>query len=127
MNLPKWVLTEENYQPDGDRDYFISRSLLRIMKILRSIRYQSRRRQLEKFSAVGALSFVIMLIILCVSARTINFLICILALELITMCLLDGKTIRQILQNSLAMTIFSACFVLPSIFLGNINLIILLE
>ena len=126
IKLPQWVLKEEIYQPDSDRDYFISRSLLRVMRILRSLRYQSKRKRIENISAVGALSFIVILTLLCVGARTLDFLFCILTLECIILCLLDGLTIRQVLCNSLMMSIFSAIFVLPSFFMGNRTLIILL-
>ena len=126
IKLPEWILQEENYKPDGDRDHFITRSLLRIMQILRALRYQSRRKNLTKVSAVGAFIFILVLIILCTSANTLNFLLCLLALELVLMCLLDGRTIRQLLQNSIIMSIVSELFVLPAYFLGNRAILILL-
>ena len=126
INLPQWILEEEHYQPDRDRAYFISRSLLRMMKILSSLRLQSRRKPFESISAVGALCFALIIVLLCVSASKLNFLFCVLALELVILCILDGQTIRQVLQNSLMMTIFSALFVLPSILLGTRTLLIML-
>ena len=126
INLSQWILKEEKYQPDGDRDYFISRSLLRIMKILRSLRFQSRRKPFKSISAVSAFCFTIVMILLCVSAGKLNFLFCVLALELIILCMLDGQTISRILQNSLMMTIFSAIFVLPSMLLGIRTLLVML-
>ncbi len=126
IKLPEWVLHEENYKPSGDRDYFISRSLLRIMNILRALRYQSRRQRLEKISAAGALCFVLALIIFCAVARTINFLLSVLALELVILCLLEGKIIWRLIRNSLAMSLFSLIFVLPAFFMGHKALIILL-
>ena len=119
INLPQWILKDEDYQPDSDRDFFISRSILRMMKILRSLRFQSQRKPFEKISAAAALCFTMLLILLCVSAGKLNFLFCVLALELVILCILDGQTIRQILQNSLIMAIFSALFVLPSLLLGT--------
>ena len=126
FKLPEWALQEENYKPNGDRDHFITRSLLRIMQILRALRYQSRRKNLTNVSAIGAFGFILVIVILCTSAHTLNFLLCVLALELVLMCLLDGRTIRQLLQNSIMMSIFSALFVLPAYFLGNRAILILL-
>ena len=125
-NLPQWALREENYSADGDSDYFISKTLLRIMKILRALRYQSRRKQLENFSAAGAIFFAGILILLCVSSRTTNFLFCVLAAELIFLCLLDGGAIRAIIRNSFMAAIFGEVFILPSFFLGNTTLLIIL-
>lgn len=124
--LPDWALREENYSADGDSDYFISRSLLRIMKILRALRYQARRRQIEKVSAAGAIFFAALMILLCVSSHTINFLWYVLALELILLCLQDGRTIRLLLRNSIMAALVGAVFVLPAFFMGNKNLLIIL-
>ena len=33
MKLPEWAAREEIYNPGSDRDYFISRSLLRLVSI----------------------------------------------------------------------------------------------
>lgn len=124
--LPEWALRDENYSADGDNDYFISRSLLKIMKILRALRYQSRRRQVEKFSAASAIFFVAVIILLCVSSQAIFFLISVLALELVLLCLQDGMTIRRLLQNSFLAALIGALFVLPAFFMGNKNLLIIL-
>ena len=124
--LPEWALRDENYSPNGERDYFISRSLLRIMQTLRALRYRSRGKQLENFSAAGAILFVGLIILLCVLSRTTIFLLSVAALELILLCLLDGATILRLLQNSGAAALFGAIFVLPAFFLGNKALLILL-
>ena len=126
IDLPQWILRDEDYQPDGDRDYFISRSLLRLMRLLRSLRFQSQRKPFEKISAAASLCFTIFLILLCVSASKLNFLFCVLALELVLLCALEGQAIRQILQNTLIMSVFSALFVLPSLFIGTRTLLIML-
>ena len=43
LKLPDWVYKTETYQPSGGRDYFISRSLLRVLDVLLRLRAQSRR------------------------------------------------------------------------------------
>ena len=40
MKLPEWAQREEIYNPGRDRDYFISRSLLRLVSILKALRQQ---------------------------------------------------------------------------------------
>lgn len=124
--LPEWALRNENYSPDSDNDYFISRTLLQLMKILRALRYRARKNRIEIFSAAGAIFFSVSLIFLCVISRTTNFLFCVLALELILLCLPDGATIFSTVRNSLAAAVFAALFLLPAFFLGNPNLILIL-
>ena len=43
MKLPEWAVREEIYNPGSDRDYFISRSLLKIVSILTALRGQGLR------------------------------------------------------------------------------------
>lgn len=43
-DLPEWAKREESYRPDKDRDAFISRSLLRMMEMLKVLRAQAGRR-----------------------------------------------------------------------------------
>ena len=100
-------MREESYEPDRDRDYFISRSLLRVMKVLFSFRHQARKTQGNHVSAVGALCFLIGWLILTVSAHGAAFLFCQLAFELLLLCLLDGRILRQLLGNALAAAAFS--------------------
>lgn len=124
--LPEWALRDENYSPDSDNDYFISRTLLRIMKILRALRYRARKNRIENFSAASAILFTVSLIFLCVISRTTNFLFCVLALELILLCPVDGETIFSTVRNSVAAAVFAALFLLPAFFFGNPNLILIL-
>ena len=124
--LPEWALRDEIYSPDGGNDYFISRSLLRIMKILRAFRYRAKMKRIEKISAAAGIFFALSLIFLCVLSRTTNFLFCVLALEMILLCLLDGETIFSTVRNSFAAAVFAALFLLPAFFLGNPNLIFIL-
>ena len=119
MKIPAWAMKEESYEPDRDRDYFISRSLLRVMKVLFSFRHQARKTQWNHVSAVGALCFLIGWLILTVSAHGAAFLFCQLAFELLLLCLLDGRILRRLLGNALAAAAFSAFLVAPAIWLGN--------
>ena len=59
MKIPAWAMKEEKYEPTRDRDYFISRSLLRVMRVLFSFQQQARRPDGNRISAVAALCFLI--------------------------------------------------------------------
>lgn len=119
MKIPAWAMKEEKYEPTRDRDYFISRSLLRVMRVLFSFQQQARRPDGNRISAVAALCFLIGWLVLTVSAHRGAFLLCQLAFELLLLCLLDGRALRQLLGNALATSVFSAFLVLPAIWLGN--------
>lgn len=118
MKLPEWAAREETYNPGNDRDYFISRSLLKIVSILTALRGQGLRPR-RPVSAAPALLAALVLIALIVLARTTAFLWAVLAGELVLLCFQPGRPLRQALGTALAAALFCAVLVAPSFFLGN--------
>ncbi|SHK66444.1 cobalt/nickel transport system permease protein [Selenomonas ruminantium] len=117
MNLPLWARNEETYTPSRDRDYFISRSLLRVLTVVLALRRQGRSRSF--LTAPGMLAFLAVFLLLTVMARTLTFLSCQLALELVILCLLPGKSVGRILGSALLAALFSALLVSPALLLGS--------
>ena len=126
LKLPAWAGNEESYTPSSDRDFFISRSLLRLMGILFQIRRQAKINGRSRQGAAGRMLFVGMVVLLTVSARTSAFLLLVLAGELVRLCFLSGETIRIILRNALAAMFFSALVLLPSLFWGAAPAVVLI-
>ena len=126
IKLPPWVTQEENYQPNRDRDYFISRSLLRVMTVLLAIRQQAEHSALRHISACSALCFLFFWLLFCVTAHTSAFLLCELALTLVLLCLLPGRLVWPAVQASLAAACFSLLLILPAALIGSGPLVLLL-
>lgn len=118
MKLPEWAVREEIYNPGSDRDYFISRSLLKIVSILTALRGQGLR-PARPIGAAPALLAALVLIALIVMARTTAFLWAVLAGELVLLCFQPGRPLRRALGAALAASLFCAVLVAPSFFLGN--------
>ena len=118
MKLPEWAAREETYNPGSDRDYFISRSLLRLISILTSLRSQGLR-SVRPVGAAPALLVVVLIIFLIVLARTTAFLWAVLAGELVLLCFHRGRQLRQSLGAALGAALFCAIIVAPSFFLGH--------
>lgn len=96
MKLPEWAVREEIYNPGSDRDYFISRSLLKIVSILTALRGQGLR-PVRPIGAAPALLAALVLIALIVMARTTAFLWAVLAGELVLLCFQPGRPLRRAL------------------------------
>ena len=118
MKLPEWAMREETYNPGSDRDYFISRSLLRLLSILTALRSQGRRAA-GKVPAALVLLTVVACIVLIVLARTTAFLWAVLALELVLLCFHPGRQLRRTLGTALAAAFFCALITAPSFWLGS--------
>ena len=107
MKLPEWAAREEIYNPGSDRDYFISRSLLRLVSILTALRSQG----LRPTRPIGAAPAVLATLV---------------AGELVLLCFHRGRQLRQVLGAALAAALFCAVIVAPSILLGNGRYVLLL-
>lgn len=125
LKLPPWATQEEHYQPNRDRDYFISRSLLRVLTVLLTLRQQCAAGS-RSVSAPCALCFLFFWLLCCAAAHTAAFLLCQLALTLVVLCLLPGHMLRQALQTAFAAALFTLLLILPALWLGSGPLVLLL-
>ncbi|MBR0329852.1 MAG: hypothetical protein IIX05_09955, partial [Selenomonadaceae bacterium] len=96
MQLPDWLKKEEQYIPGKDRDYFISRSFLRITGIL--ARYEAAAPFLPDRlcpSPMAAMIFLLLLLLLVVTSSQPYFLYTVAALLLALLALQDGRRISR--------------------------------
>lgn len=118
MQLPDWLKKEENYTPAKDRDYFISRSFLRVAALL--ARYERSKNAPVPAgwlpSPIAALLFLIILIFLCAASRQPYFLYTAAAMLLTLLAAQDGAVIRRLLLPAVTAAFFSLLILLPAIF-----------
>lgn len=118
MVLPDWAQRKEQYNPGKDRDYFISRSLLHILSILRTLRNQGRKGS-SPLGVVPVLCTVWLFTLLIVTARSSAFLWAVLAGVLLLLCLQPTRQLGRIVGAAIGAAIFCILLVLPALFLGN--------
>ena len=97
LKLPDWVCKKEEYTAPKDNDFFITKSLLGIIRMLRQLRFQSKT-QISNVSSVGSTLLCTVLVFLCACSHKLAFIICILAFLLLILSLLDGKIIFRLLR-----------------------------
>ena len=113
--LPEWACKKENYTAEKDNDYFITKSLLGIIRMLRQLRFQDRVK-MHGFSPVGAAVLTAIMIVLCACSHKPAFLLCIAAFLLIILSLLDGKDIFRLLKHCFTITFLSNLVLIPAIY-----------
>ena len=116
MKFPTWARHDEDYHPSRDRDAFLSRSLLRVMDILFSLRAQGRRT--SRIPALGALLLLFAWILFIVLAQTTTLLFIATAVALAVLAVFSGRAIRRVLGGAFAAALFSLLLVLPAFFLS---------
>lgn len=118
--MPEWLLKEENYIPQSDKDTFVNKSILSLLSLLSRIRTQSGYRT-ERFhvSAVLKVAFTIFLILLLSISRSFTFVIMINVYLLLVLSMMRGDEILKILSTSFVVALFTFIILVPAAFSGN--------
>lgn len=114
--MPEWLLKEENYISQSDKDTFINKSILSLLLILSRIRTQSGYKT-DKFhiNATFKVAFTFMLVTLLSISTRFTFIIIIDVYLLVILSLMRAEEIIKILKVSFVMAFFSFIVLLPAI------------
>lgn len=125
--MPEWLLKEENYIPQADKDTFINKSILSLLSILSRIRnhtgYNTKGLQV---SAVLKVAFTFLLIVLLTLSRSFMFTIIVIVYLISLLSLMRADQIIKILKVSFVFGLFTVILLLPSAFWGNYYSIIMI-
>lgn len=118
--MPEWLLKDENYIPQPDKDTFINKSILSILGLLSRIRAQSEYKA-DRFgvNAVFKVVFTVLLVVLLSTSKSFMFVLIVGVYLLVILSLMDAKEIVRILKVSFAVAVFTFVVLLPSALWGN--------
>ncbi|MBW7571456.1 energy-coupling factor transporter transmembrane component T [Caproiciproducens faecalis] len=118
--MPEWLLKDENYQPLPDRDTFIDKSILSLLRILSRIRAQSGYTGgKHSVHAVYKVACTFLLIVLLSVSRNIWFLAAVGAYLLAALSLMSADRIIRVIKAGLIISFFSFLILLPAFLMGN--------
>jgi len=119
-DIPGWLIKNENYVPQSDRDTFINKSIASLLGVLSHIQRQSRHKtDLFGINAVFSVIFTILFIVLLSVSRNPVFVIAANVYLLLVLCLLKAEDIVVILKTSFGVTVFTLIILLPTALYGN--------
>ncbi len=116
--LPTWLEQSQQYEPKTDRDAFVDKSILSVLKVLSKIHAQLGPKA-GKAQAGIKLGFSIMLIVLLSLSRNAAFMYILLAALACRVCLLPAEQILKVLKSGLGAALFTALVLLPAGIFGN--------
>ena len=120
-NIPDWLLKNEDYLPQPDRDTFINKSIRSLLSVLSHIHGQSRHKtDLFGINAAFSLMFTILFIVLLSVSRSLVFIIAANVYLLLVLCLLKAEDIVVILKTSFGIAVFTIIILLPTVLYGNL-------
>lgn len=119
--LPKW-LVEEEYKPIKDKDTFIDKSIMSLIKILSKFQRQTSYKK-NKFAINDFIKVIsaITIIILLSTSRSFLFVFTINAFLLLLISFLQLDEIKSIISAGFKVAIFTFIMLIPSILMGNVN------
>lgn len=117
--MPEWLLKDDEYVPNGDKNAFIDKSILSILNILTKFRRHTKHRvnKLQINSFIKLISAIIFIVFVAV-AKNFSFVSTASVCLLVIINFLHIEQIKQILKISMAAGVFTCIILLPSIFLG---------
>lgn len=120
--MPEWLLKKDNYIPLNDKDAFINKSILSILKVLLRFRLQAEYR-IDKFgvNALVKLVSTFLLIIFISLSKNLTFVLITGVCLLVAINFLSIHEIIYIIKMSLVAAFFAFLIFLPSIFWGYGN------
>jgi len=124
MSLPAWLQKDERYVPRSDREAFLDRSILSFLGVLALGRPRGGRERGEGRSEPLVQVVSVFIVILLVSmARSPLFLALAGAGLLVVLALQPSALIAAVARTTLLVGAFTAVILLPSVFLGRSNLL----
>lgn len=123
--MPAWLLQKDCYQPGHSTENFLNKTLLSIIAKMIIFRENAIGSKKSFVSASFKFFFVLLLIFLISLARSLLFLLIVLAVVLIYLCFLSGHRLLAILKPALAAALFCLLIMLPAAFWGMSSLWVL--
>lgn len=125
--MPEWLLKEENYIPQQDKDTFINKSILSFLSILSRIKTHTGYSS-EGFhvNAVFKVAFTFLLIVLLSFSRSLTFITIVIVYLISLLSIMRAEHIIKIIKISFIIGLFTIVLLLPSVFLGNYYSIIMI-
>lgn len=118
--MPEWLLKDEDYTPQTDKDTFINKSILSLLDVLSRIRTQSGYKEDRfKINVTLKVAFTFILILMVSFTKNYSFTIIINVYLLAALSMMDGEEIIEVLKISLIMSIFTVVILVPDAFWGN--------
>lgn len=125
--MPEWMLQKDNYIPEKDKDSFIDKSILSILKVLTKLRLQTdNKADKSGISAVFKLISVLLIIIFISLTRSFTFVIIANVFILVLINFLVIEEIKRIVKMGSVIAVFTLIILMPSAFLGYGNNIIMI-
>lgn len=119
MELPSWMNKSEQYDPDIDKDGFITKSTRAVLGVLAKLKWNTGKD--GRYSASPSLKICYTFLFILLTACSKNYLFSLIMSAGIVMVLATypAAVIKQILSGTAGTMLLSLLILLPAVFMGN--------
>jgi len=118
--MPGWLAKKEEYSAPADKDTFVNKSILSLLRVLSKIRMQDSGAPAKfQVHASFKVAFTLLLLLMLSISGSFTFVIIINVYLLAVLSLMEAADIVQILKVSFVMALFTCMILLPAVLGGN--------
>lgn len=117
--LPSWMCESEAYEPNIDKDGFITKSAQVILGVLAKLKWNAGKDRRFSASPSLKLCYTFLFILLTACSKNYLFSLIMVAGTILALASYPASAMKQILSGTIGAVLFSIFILLPAVFMGN--------
>lgn len=117
--LPSWMCESEAYEPNIDKDGFITKSVQAILGVLAKLKWNAGKDRRFSASPSLKLCYTFLFILLTACSKNYLFSLIMVAGTILALASYPASAMKQILSGTIGAVLFSIFILLPAVFMGN--------
>ena len=117
--LPSWMCESEAYEPNIDKDGFITKSAQAILGVLAKLKWNAGKDRRFSASPSLKLCYTFLFILLTAFSKNYLFSLIMVAGTILALASYPASAMKQILSGTIGAVLFSIFILLPAVFMGN--------
>lgn len=122
--LPSWMCESEAYEPNGDKDGFITKSTQAILGVLAKLKWNAGKDRRFSASPSLKLCYTFLFILLTACSKNYLFSLIMVAGTILALASYPASAMKQILSGTIGAVLFSIFILLPAVFMGNSQILL---
>ena len=124
--LPSWMCESEAYEPNIDKDGFITKSAQAILGVLAKLKWNAGKDRRFSASPSLKLCYTFLFILLTACSKNYLFSLIMVAGTILALASYPASAMKQILSGTIGAVLFSIFILLPAIFMGNPQILLII-
>ena len=124
--LPSWMCETEQYVPSIDKDGFITKSTQAVLGVLSKLKWKEGKDGCLSASPSLKLCYTFLYILLTACSKNYVFSLIMAGGTILALATYPAETMKQILSGTFGAVLFSALVLLPAVFIGNPQILLII-